>query len=53
MPVLLVPLILFFVVVMYVSFYGKDSMISYSVAGFFTGYVFLVFLTVLLTQDPE
>ncbi len=50
---LLVPLILFFAAAMYVSFYGKGSMTSYSVMGFFTGYVFLVFLTVLFTQDLE
>ena len=50
---LLVPLILFFASVMYVSFYGKGSMTSYSVAAFFTGYIFLVFLTVLFTQDLE
>ena len=48
---LLVPLILFFAAAMYVSFYGKGSMTSYSVMGFFTGYVFLVLLTVLFTQD--
>ena len=48
---LLLPLILFFAAAMYVSFYGKGSMTSYSVMGFFTGYVFLVFLTVMFTQD--
>ena len=48
---LLFPLILFFVSVMYVSFYGKGSMTSYSVAAFFTGYVIPVFLTVLFTQN--
>lgn len=50
---LLLPLILFFVSVMYVSFYGKGSMTSYSVAAYFTGYVILVFLTVLFTQDLD